>query len=316
MVTYEKIVEAYARISPYIIETPLMRLRQLDEVVGCKVFVKAENMQTTNSFKIRGGLNKIIKRKDHLKNGVVATSSGSHAIAIAYSAGLFDIPVIAILRDTDPKIKQDILKDLGAEVILLPYYLRMQKAKEIVNNLNYSYIHPYEDEEIIAGHGTLGIEIDNQFHFDKIVLPMGGGGLAAGLSVAIKRCNPSCKVIGCEPMVISKFTNSLEKGSIQEAEPSTSIADALLPLRPGTIPFEYIKNNLNSVIPVTEENIIKAERILIEKGKIITEISSAIVIGSALQNKNQFNKTDNVCFILSGGNVDLNYICKTLDTYV
>lgn len=316
MVTYEKIVEAHARISPHIIETPIIRLRQLDEVVGCKVFVKAENMQITNSFKIRGGLNKIIKEKDLLKNGVVATSSGSHAIATAYSARLFDIPVIAILRDTAPKIKQDILKDLGAEVILLPYYLRMQKAKEIVNNLNFKYIHPYEDEEIIAGHGTLGIEIDNQFHFDKIVLPMGGGGLAAGLSVAIKRCNPNCKVIGCEPMVISKFTKSLENGSIQEAQPSTSIADALLPLRPGAIPFEYIKNNLNSVIPVTEENIIKAERILIEKGKIITEISSAIVIGAALQNRCQFNKTDNVCFILSGGNIDINNICKTLDTYV
>lgn len=315
MFTYEKIVEAYERISPYIIETPIIRLKQLDEIVGCKVFVKTENMQITNSFKVRGGLNKIIKEKNHLMSGVVATSSGSHAIATAYSAKLFDIPVIAILRDTAPQIKQDILKKLGAEVILLPYYLRMQKAKEIVNNLNYKYIHPYEDEEIIAGHGTLGIEIDNQFHFDKIVLPMGGGGLAAGLSVAIKRCNPNCKVIGCEPMVIGKFTKSLEKGSIQEVSPSISIADALLPLKPGFIPFEYIKNNLDSIIPVTEENIIKAERILIEKGKIITEISSAIVIGAALQNMKQFNKTDNVCFILSGGNVDINQLCKTLNMY-
>lgn len=154
--------------------------------VGCRAFVKAENMQVTHSFIIRGSLNKIIKDKGLLKNGVVATSFGSHAIAPAYSTKIFDIPAIAILRDTAPKFKQDIISNLGAEVILVPYYLRQQKTYEIVDNLNYKYRHPYEDEDIIAGHGTLGIEINNEFQFDKIALSMGGGGLAAGLSVAIK----------------------------------------------------------------------------------------------------------------------------------
>lgn len=150
MVTYDKITEAYNRIFPYRIKTPIIRLEQLDEIVGCRAFVKAENMQLTNSFKIRGSLNKIIKDKDLFKNGVVATSSGSHAIATAYSAKIFGIPAIAILRDTAPKFKQEIISNLGAEVILLPYYLRQQKVNEIVDNLNYKYLHTYEDEDIIA----------------------------------------------------------------------------------------------------------------------------------------------------------------------
>lgn len=315
MITYEKITEAYNRIFPYIIKTPIIRLEQLDEIVGCRAFVKAENMQVTNSFKIRGSLNKIIKDKDLLKNGVVATSSGSHAIATAYSARIFDIPAIAILRDTAPKFKQEVISNLGAEVILLPYYLRQQKADEIVDNLNYKYLHPYEDEDIIAGHGTLGIEINNEIQFDKIVLPMGGGGLAAGLSVAMKNCNPKCKVIGCEPMAIGKFIKSIEAGSILEMPYSTSVADALLPLKPGNLPFEYIKNNLSDVIPVTDENIIIAEKLLLGKGKILAEISSAIVIGAALQNRNKFKKNDNVCFIISGGNVDFISLIKTLNKY-
>lgn len=302
------IIDAKKRIEPYIYKTPMIRVPQLDEYLNCRVYLKAENLQLTNSFKIRGALNKMLKSKEKLKNGVVATSSGSHGIAVAYSAKMLNIPAIIILRDTSPEYKRKIVKDLGADVIPMPYHLRYAKAREIEETLNYTYIHPYENEDIIAGHGTLGIDILENMHFDKIVIPMGGGGLAAGLSTAVKSISPKTQILGCEPSVISKFSKSLKFGEPMESEYAKSIADALLPLKPGETPFPYIKNNLSNMFAVDEPNIIEGEKLLINKGKLIAEISSAIVFGAALQFPEYFNKNDDVCFVISGGNTDINYI--------
>lgn len=307
---FNSIFDAKKRIEKYLFNTPIIRLEQLDDYVGCKVFIKAENMQLTNSFKIRGALNKFLKFKDDLQGGVVATSSGSHGIAVAYAANLLNIPATIILRDSSPDYKQMLIKQLGAEVITLPYNLRQIRASEIVKEKLYTYVHPYEDEDIIEGHGTLGIDIINQGEFDKIVIPMGGGGLAAGLSTAVKTLIPKCKIIGCEPSVIGKFNKSIKKGRPIEVEFASSIADALLPLRPGKLPFPYIKSNMDYIIPVDENNIIKAEKILLNKGKIISEISSAIVLGAALQMPSFFNKNEKVCFVISGGNIDIEHIQK------
>lgn len=302
---FKDIKIAQKRIQEKIYNTPIIRIEQLDELLGCKVFLKLENIQLTNSFKIRGALNKILKNSEEIKNGVVATSSGSHGIAVAYAANLLRIPAIVILRDTSPQCKRKAIQDLGAEVIALPHNLRQNKAQQIVSEKSYTYLHPYEDEDIIAGHGTLGIEIASQGCFDKIVIPMGGGGLAAGLSIAIKQLMPKCKIIGCEPSSISKFSKSIKAQKPVEVKPAFSVADALLPHKPGEIPFRYIKDNIDYIIPVDDKNIIEGERIIFHKGKIVSEISSAIVIGAALQAPFVFKKNENVCFVISGGNVEI-----------
>lgn len=310
---FDNIRVAQKRIEPYIYKTPILRINQLDKYLGCKVYIKAENMQLTNSFKIRGALNKILKSENELKNGVVATSSGSHGIAVAYSAHMLSIPATIILRDTSSDYKKKMIEELGANVLSMPYYLRYEKAKEIEQTMSYKYIHPYEDEDIISGHGTLGIDILDEYKlFNKIVIPMGGGGLAAGLSTAIKSISPQCQVIGCEPSIINKFNKSLKIGKPIEVKSAKSVADALLPLKPGELPFPYIHKNLTAVMSVDEENIINGERLLIEKGKILAEISSAIVIGSALQYPEYFNENDEVCFVISGGNTEIGYIQSIL----
>lgn len=298
------IIIAENRIKKHIYNTPIIRLKQLDNMLGCKVYIKAENMQITNSFKIRGAINKFLINKDTFRNGVVATSSGSHGLAVAYSAKLFNIPATIILRDTAPSYKINLIKKLGAQVITLPFHLRYDKAQEFVKDKGYTYIHPYEDEEIIAGHGTVALEILNQGDFNKVLIPMGGGGIAAGTAFTIKTLCPNCEVIGCEPSVISKFSKSLKENKPISVNYAKSVADSLLPLSPGVVPFKYINEYLNFAIPVDEDNILKAQKILLEQGKIVSEVSSAIVIGAVLQKPEIFNSNEKVCFVISGGNID------------
>ena len=310
MISIQNIQLAQKRIQSYIYSTPLVRVKALDEVLKCKVYIKAENMQISNSFKIRGALNKILSMpEEQLQNGIVVTSSGSHAIATSYAARLRGVKVIAILRDTSPQCKRKLIQELGSEVIVLPHEKRIEKAEELVDAKGYTYIHPYEDYDIMNGHGTVGLEIiDENPSINKIVIPMGGGGLAAGLSTAVKMNFPNIKIIGCEPTVFSRFTRSIEAGRPIEVKSQSSVADALLPLKPGEMAFPYIQRNVDKILTVNERSIINGAFILLTKGKIFAEISSAIVIGAVLQDFNCFSKEDKVCFLISGGNSDINIL--------
>ena len=239
----------------------------------------------TNSFKIRGALNKVFSLSENqLKNGIVVTSSGNHAIAAAYAAKLRGAKTIAILRDSSPEYKRNIVRELCTEVIFSPNGEEVKKAKEYVETVGCEYIHSHDDIDIINGQGTVGLEIiKEEPSIDKIVVPMGGGGLVAGLSAVVKLVKPDIQVYGCEPSVINCFTKSIECGKPVQVEDHYSVADALLPLKPGEIAFPIIQKYLDKVLAVNEENIAKGSFLLLTTGKILAEISSAIVIGAAIQ---------------------------------
>lgn len=293
------------RIDPYIVETPLLRLRNLDEYLGCQVFAKVESIQNTGSFKIRGVMNKILTLSNQeLSNGVVTASSGNHGRALAYAAKNLGIKATVVIPNTAPKMKIDAIKSLGAEVILSETKERFIVAEKIASEKNATMVHPFDDEQIISGQGTIGIEIAKQEpNLDKIIVPVSGGGLISGISVAVKSSIENVKVYGAEPLVRTRYSASLEAGKPTSVDVIPTIADALASIIPGEVCFPYVQKYTDGILKVDESHILKGMKLLLMEGKILAEPSSCIGIGAVLQNEIRFNKDEKVCFIISGGNV-------------
>ena len=201
MLTLDMIRQARERIAPYIYETPLLRLPALEERLGCKVYVKCENMQKTNAFKLRGAMNRLLTLpEEELKKGVVTASSGNHGKATAYAAHLLGVPACVVLPDTAPKVKVEGIRGYGAEVVFSAPAARYAVAAEQAEKKGYTLISPFDDYELMAGQGTAGLEILDQLpQVDTVVVPIGGGGLIGGVSTAIKETNSKDRVVGVEP---------------------------------------------------------------------------------------------------------------------
>lgn len=312
MVTLQAIQQAKKKLAPYIFETPVIRLQGLDELLGCQVYVKAECMQKTNSFKIRGALNKILSLPaEKLKNGVVAASSGNHGNGVAFAAKLLGIKATIVLPDTAPQIKVDGIRALDAEIVQCKLAERHTIAKKLSDQYGYTIIHPYDDYDIIAGQGTAGVEIMEQLPaVNCVVVPIGGGGLIGGIATAVKSINPQTRVIGAEPAVLSRYAASRKAGQRVLLEERNSLADALLTLQPGEKNFPIFQKYVDDVVGVKEEYLALGEKTLLLEGKILAEASSAIGIAAALQGSLKVSKEDKVCFLISGGNVGLSQIAK------
>ena len=315
MVTLEDIQQAKKKLTPYIYKTPVIRLEGLDERLGCQVYVKAECMQKTNSFKIRGALNKILSLPtEQLKNGVVAASSGNHGKGVAFAAKLLGIKATIVLPDTAPQVKVDGIRALDAEIVQCKLAERHIIAKNLSEQYGYTIIHPYDDYDIIAGQGTAGLEIMEQLpDVDCIVVPIGGGGLIGGVSTAIKSINPQARVIGAEPAVLSRYAESRKAGKRVLLEERNSLADALLTLQPGEKNFPIFQKYVDDVVSVEEEYLARGEKTLLMEGKVLAEVSSSIGIAAALQGKLKVSKEDKVCFLISGGNVGLSQLANLSD---
>lgn len=305
---------ASQKIEPYIIKTPLIRLSVLDEILGCEVYVKAENMQKTGAFKLRGAVNKVLSlSKEEIDKGIIAVSSGNHGKAVAYLAKQLGAKATVIMHDKATKTKIDAIKALGATVILCDASERFNVAEQLCQETGATMAPPYNDEYIMAGQGTVGLEIMEQCKdINSVIVPVSGGGLISGVSTAIKETNPNIKVYGAEPAVIPRYSKSVEKDEIVTVPANTSIADALPSLSPGIKCFPYAKKNVDKFLAVEEEYILKATKLLLLEGKIFAETSACIGIGAVMQGLVKFDKKDKVCFVLSGGNAGLNQL-KTLE---
>ena len=301
------IKEAKERLKPYIFETPLIRMEILDELLGCQVYIKADCMQKTNSFKLRGAMNKMLQlAPEQLENGVIAMSSGNHGKAVAYAAKMLGVPCTIVLTDSTTEYKQKGIRDLGAETILCPLTERKALTESLCEKYHYTFIPPYDDYDTIAGQGTAGLEIMHQLpDVDAVVVPVSGGGLLSGVSSAVKETRSGVKVYGAEPAVIGKYYISLQAGKRITVPPAKSIADALLVNVPGEITYEIISGNVDGLLQVDEEYIRKGAKTLNERGRIACEPSSGIVIGAALQGCLDVPETSKVCFFISGGNAEL-----------
>lgn len=313
MLTLDMIRQARERIAPYIYETPLLRLPALEERLGCKVYVKCENMQKTNAFKLRGAMNRLLTLpEEELKKGVVTASSGNHGKATAYAAHLLGVPACVVLPDTAPKVKVEGIRSYGAEVVFSAPAARYAVAAEQAEKKGYTLISPFDDYELMAGQGTAGLEILDQLpQVDTVVVPIGGGGLIGGVSTAIKETNPKVRVVGVEPANVCRYTQSIAAGKrVKLPDDSHSVADGTQTLCPGERNFPIVCRNVDQIVTVEEEYILKATKLLLTQGKILAEITSAQVIGAALQGKIAFRPDEKVVFLLSGGNIGMDQFAK------
>ena len=312
MISLKDIVKAKQVIAPYIQETSLAKVEYLSVQSGMNVFLKLENMQNTGSFKIRGALNKMSKLSENEKQlGVITASAGNHAQGVARSAQIFGVNATIVMPTTTPVSKIKATKDYGAEVILSGdnYDSAYQKALEIQKEQKLTFVHPFDDEDVIIGQGTIGLEIMSQLrHVDAVVIPVGGGGLISGVAKAVKSINPNIRVIGVETNSAPSIKTSLDCGNLTEIKCCPTIAEGIAVGRPGQITFELIKKYVDEVITIEEDAIASAILSLLEKQKIVVEGSGAAPVAAILSPKLSYLKGKNVVCIISGGNIDVNMI--------
>lgn len=302
---YKETIKARERIRDYIYETPLIRLNYISEMLGTSVYAKLENLQKTNSFKIRGALNKIRKLSDEeLKKGVVTASSGNHGKGIATCAKMLGIPAKIVLPDTSTETKRKMIKDLGAEIVISSVEERFNVAKEIAEKEGKTFIHPFDDLDVSEGQGTIAVEILNKMDHLKMIVPIGGGGLISGIAMYTKGVTRWSEVIGVEPENVARYTLSLEEGGPKEVKRGETLADGLLSVKPGENVFPLVRDLVDDVVTCQDKYLKKALDLLYNKEKLIVEPSSAIGLGAILEGKIKFDYRDKLVLIITGGNVE------------
>lgn len=302
---YKETIKARERIRDYIYETPLVRLNHISEMLGTSVYAKLENMQKTNSFKIRGALNKIRKLSDEeLQRGVVTASSGNHGKGIATCAKILGIPAKIVLPDTSTETKRQMIRDLGAEIEITTVEKRFEVAKEIADKEGMTFIHPFDDLDVSEGQGTIAVEILNKMDHLKMIVPIGGGGLISGIAMYTKGVTRWSKVIGVEPENVARYTLSLEEGQPSEVKRGETLADGLLSVKPGDHVFPIVRDLVDDVVTCQDKYLKKALDLLYNKEKFIVEPSSAIGLGAILEGKIEYDDRDKLVLIITGGNVE------------
>jgi threonine dehydratase len=308
LLNIQSIWEADRNIREFAMVTPILHSEALFRDLGFRLMLKAENLQTTNSFKIRGASNCIlnqVKASTDIK-GVVTASSGNHGQAVAYVAWRLGLPSAIIMPETAPKAKVDAVSRWGARVEFCgtTSQQRLARSKQVALEEGYIEIPPYDHYDVIAGQGTIGKEILEQVpDVDIVLVPIGGGGLISGISTFIKNIKPQVQVIGVEPENSNSMWVSINKGEITQLERTASIADGLLTLRPGSLTFPLVKKYVDRIMLVSESEILDALRTCIQYFKAVPEPSGAVSIAAAL--KGNWGKDKKVVSVVSGGNFDM-----------
>lgn len=288
----------------------------LSEISGGKVYLKCENHQKTGSFKIRGATNKIVSMIEKgEKTDVVASSAGNHAQGVAYAAKNYGLKATIVMPAKAPLTKVEATKNYGAEVILYgdAYDDAYNKASEICKSRNAAFVHPYNDIEVIAGQGTIGLEILEEMEdVDIVIVPAGGGGLLAGISTSIKKINPKVKIYGVQSENADALVKSFESGILCETFTAATIADGIAVKKPGDIAFELIKNNVDGMIRVKEKDISDAVLFLIERCKEVVEPAGAASVAAIISSQIDVKGKKVVC-ITSGGNIDVTCVQDVIE---
>ena len=308
--TMDDIRTARERIAPYVVQTPLLRLKNLDERLGCEVYAKAECMQTTGSFKLRGAMNKLLSLTDgELRRGIVAASSGNHGKAIAYACKMLGVKATIVLPHGVARVKEDTIREWGAEIVKCEVSERFEVAERICRERSATLVPPFNDETVMAGQGTVGLEILEQCPgLDALIVPVSGGGLIGGVSTAVKALSPGTAVYGAEPAALPRYTASLRAGKPVTVEKKGTIADALVSQIPGSVCYPHVAAHVDAVADVDEDAILRGMKLLLLEGKLLCEPSSGIGIGAVLQGLLPVKPGDKVCFLISGGSVSLEQI--------
>ncbi|MDK2824375.1 MAG: threo-3-hydroxy-L-aspartate ammonia-lyase [Clostridia bacterium] len=300
-----------ARISPFVHETSIVSSQSLNELTGNSLFIKPECLQKTGSFKIRGAASKVTSLQGQNIKGLVTASSGNHGQAVAYMAKALSIKSIIVIPNNAPEAKIKAIKAYGAEIVMVgpKSNERLEMAKDISQEMEYIYIPPYDDYEVIKGQGTIGLELINWGHsIDKVFVPIGGGGLLSGIASCIKAINPKIKVIGVEPQGSCCMYTSIKAGERKEISPDT-IADGLRTVIPGEITFPIVQKKVDDIILVEEGEIKEAMKLVLERMKLVIEPSGAVSVAAMLKEKGEGK---NLVAVVSGGNLDIMKIAEII----
>lgn len=302
----ENVERARQNLIPALIDTPLIHSDFFSSEYGCDIYLKPENLQRTGSFKIRGAYNKIANLTDAEKQcGVICSSAGNHAQGVAYSAREKGIPAIIVMPNVTPLLKVEGTKALGAKVILHGdvYDEAYRYAMELSEKEGYTFVHPFDDYDVICGQGTIGAEIlDELPDVDEILVPIGGGGLIAGIALAVKARKPSVKIIGVVPVGAMSMKISLEEGQVSRLATVKTAAEGVAVKQPGDLPFAITQKFVDEIITVSEKDIMEAVLLIIEKHKLVAETAGAIPLAGVRKRAAAGKKI--VCLI-SGGNIDV-----------
>lgn len=313
--TYSMIQDAAATIAPYLLPTQLICDHTLSTSYNCQVYYKPEMLQTTGSFKIRGAMNKILSLTDEEREkGILCSSSGNHGKACAYACKLLGgLPLTVVLPDDTPHAKADGITALGGQVLYGPrlYSERWKLVNEVQKEKGYTIVHGYEDYSVMAGQGTIAIEIlFEEPDLDTIVVPVGGGGLIAGIAVAAKAIKPDIKIIGVQAKASDAYVESFRIGKPVEVPCFESIADGIGCRRPGKHPYPIIMEYVNDFVAVEEEDIVRATKLVAEHAKVIAEPTSCVGVAALLSGQIVPSRNEKIGFILTSGNWDIDKLGK------
>lgn len=309
--TLKDYAEVRARIASHIKHTPLLTSRQLSERTGFDIRLKAEMFQRVGSYKIRGPLNKFALMPDEQKKrGVVCSSAGNHAQGVALAAQIHGIRAVVCMATNATPSKIAATRGYGAEVVLhgTIWDEANEKAKELVRTEGLTYVHPFDDEQLIAGQGTLGLEIIQDWpEVDAVIVPIGGGGLIAGVAMAVKSHNPNAKVIGVESSDGPAMQRSLQAGQLETIDCRTVI-DGLRVRRAGEINFSVVQRFVDEIVALPDRDIFDAMLWVMERCKLVVEGAAAAPVGALLNGLIKLPAGSRVAVVLSGGNLNLDQL--------
>jgi threonine dehydratase len=298
---------AKARISSFVNSTPLLTNKTINELSGAEIHFKCENFQKVGAFKFRGACNSVFALDDEsASKGVATHSSGNHAQALALAAKMRGIPATIVMPNNSPQVKKDAVAGYGAEIVFCEPTLEARESTldKVISEKGHTFIHPYDNYNVICGQGTAAMEILEEAHdFDAVIAPVGGGGLLSGTAIATKSINPSIKVYAAEPEGADDAYRSFKAGEIIPSVKPNTICDGLLTSL-GKLNFEIISKNVDEIFTANDDEIKHAMRLVWERMKIIIEPSSAVPLAIVLKNKELF-AGQKIAIIISGGNVDL-----------
>ncbi|MBS2031653.1 MAG: threonine ammonia-lyase [Deltaproteobacteria bacterium] len=316
MVTLSDIEAARKRIGDQVKLSPCVRSEHFAKLTDAACWFKFENLQMTGSFKERGACNKLLQLSaEERARGVIAASAGNHAQGVAYHAGRLGITATIVMPEATPLIKVQSTRGHGAKVVLhgANFDEAYAEARRIQAAENLCFVHPFDDPAVIAGQGTVGLELLEQNpYLEMVVVPIGGGGLIAGIATALKEVNPRIRVVGVQPAVLPSMKTAVEKGERVVLEPAVTIADGLAVKQAGEITFPVVQKYVDEIVAVDEEEIANAILLLLEREKTVVEGAGAAALAAVINGKVKTNGRK-VAMILSGGSIDVNLISRIIE---
>jgi threonine dehydratase len=317
MVTLPDIEAARARIGDRVYLSPCARSETLSRLAGAEAHLKLENLQMTGSFKERGALNRLLLlTEDERQRGLIAASAGNHAQGVAYHAGRLGVKATIVMPETTPIIKAASTRAHGARVVLHggSYDEAYAEARRLEQAEGLAFIHPFDDPGVIAGQGTIGLELLDQVpDLDAVVVPVGGGGLACGIGVAVKARRPGTRVVGVQSELLPSLQAALEAGQPVSLDAAQSLADGIAVKRTGDLTFTLARQVVDEVVTVSEEEIASAILYLLEREKTVAEGAGAVAVAALMHHRLPGLVGKRVVAVVSGGNIDVNLVARVIE---